>query len=695
MDIKSKKYKYIRLILFILTIVTFVSFLSRVLGLVVSEKSEALFDKNFQSSKYLLDDVYDNYMDLYKLAFDFKSEENIKAGSLLDSDYRYREELEYEYEEYLRDKDYLSTYQEASKEEKEDFFKQRSQEIEKIKNESIKRQLISYANLREKLSKLDKNAIAFYAENGEEVFKNNNSKGLIEDFSKYPLYIKMDDQGVSVVGIEDEFRTKILSNNEKFNMENYKLYLAYSDEKLSDMKETWTKARDSNRENLNYLFINFIILAITTVLSFIYAGKTDEKDIVEMNITDKIYTDITLVLIFIMATLGFLYLVSMPMLISDLLMSDHFYQKPLLLVLAIIASIGFELILSLVRHIKNGSIFTHSLIYKIFNKIVRAFKDIYNTSSLGKKIAIIIIIYSLALFLTAFIFPITITFFIVFLIRKLKDLEEIKMGVEKIRAGDLDYKIKLEKDGELKELADNINQISEGLKNAVNNELKSERHRSELITNVSHDIRTPLTSIITYIDLMRQEENEEKKEEYLQVLEKKSARLKVLIDDLFEASKVTSGNIPVNLEKIDLLSLINQGIGELSDKIEEKDMDFIVESSSEEVFVCADGNLLWRAIENLLSNIFKYGLESSRVYIDIEDGDRVVLSIKNISKYKLNISEDELMERFKRGDESRTSQGSGLGLSITESLIRLQDGDFKIKIDGDLFKAIIQLNKYK
>ncbi|WP_396126307.1 sensor histidine kinase [Anaerobacillus sp. CMMVII] len=249
--------------------------------------------------------------------------------------------------------------------------------------------------------------------------------------------------------------------------------------------------------------------------------------------------------------------------------------------------------------------------------------------------------------------------------------------------------------GELGRLTSNINSITDGLKKAVDSELKSERLKTELITNVSHDIRTPLTSIITYVDLLKNEKDPLKVEKYIEVLDQKSKRLKILTDDLFEAAKASSGSIPVDFEKIDIVSLITQGLGEVNDKIEAMALDFRLNHPKDKVYVIADGKLLWRSIENLLSNIFNYALEGSRVYIDIEDlGSEILLTFKNMSAAELNISSDELMERFKRGDESRTSQGSGLGLSIAKNLVEIQKGKFDIQIDGDLFKAIIFLPKH-
>src|SRR5690625_2627046 len=182
--------------------------------------------------------------------------------------------------------------------------------------------------------------------------------------------------------------------------------------------------------------------------------------------------------------------------------------------------------------------------------------------------------------------------------------------------------------------------------------------KTELITNVSHDIRTPLTSLITYTDLLKTETDPEKIQEYIEILDQKSKRLQVLTDDLFAAAKASSGDIPVDLQEIDIVALINQGIGELSEHIAEKNLSFKFNYPKEHMNIIADGKLLWRSIENILTNIFNYTLEGSRVYIDItQESTETLISFKNISKYELNITEEELMERFKRGDESRTGHG--------------------------------------
>ena len=232
-----------------------------------------------------------------------------------------------------------------------------------------------------------------------------------------------------------------------------------------------------------------------------------------------------------------------------------------------------------------------------------------------------------------------------------------------------------------------------GFSNAIEESLKSERLKTELITNVSHDIKTPLTSIINYVDLLKKEDIQNKKaKEYIEILDNKSQRLKKLTEDLIEASKVSSGNVKLNIENINIKELINQTIGEFKDRFEEKGLKIETQISDENLTIKADNRYVYRIIKNLFSNITKYAQENSRVYIDIERNRnyRVHICIKNISKEKLNINADELMQRFVRGDKSRYTEGSGLGLSIAKSLTQLQNGEFSIKIDGDLFRVDIE-----
>ena len=287
--------------------------------------------------------------------------------------------------------------------------------------------------------------------------------------------------------------------------------------------------------------------------------------------------------------------------------------------------------------------------------------------------------------------------FLIYFVNKLGYLNEIMKGVHRIKEGEINYKIEEKNDIYFSSLANDINNISQGLENSIEQRIKSERMKSELITNVSHDLKTPLTSIINYVELIKKEENiqPEYLKDYVQVLDKKSKRLKISIEDLFEASKASTGNIELELVRLDLKQLLQQSIGELEDKLEEANLSLRVNLTEEDTYVLADGRRLYRVFENLLCNISKYSLKNTRVYIDVtkEDG-KIITTMKNISSYELNFDPDEIMERFKRADESRNTEGSGLGLAIARDLVSLQGGKMSIEIDGDLFKAKVVMNEY-
>ncbi len=274
---------------------------------------------------------------------------------------------------------------------------------------------------------------------------------------------------------------------------------------------------------------------------------------------------------------------------------------------------------------------------------------------------------------------------------------EIVEGIKKIRDGEVEFKLEADKlHGSSKEMADAVNNIGEGIRKAVKTSMKDEQMKTDLITNVSHDIKTPLTSIINYVDLLKRLKIEEEPAKgYIAILDGKAHRLKQLTDDLVEASKISSGNIVLNREKLNLAELVNQSIGEFSERLEECKLQMIFDDHNVSAFVYADSSRMWRVMENLFNNICKYALEGTRVYIDmVKNEDRVEVCVKNISKEQMNIRPDELTERFIRGDSARTTEGSGLGLSIAKSLVQAQGGSFEIFLDGDLFKTVISFPEY-
>lgn len=364
--------------------------------------------------------------------------------------------------------------------------------------------------------------------------------------------------------------------------------------------------------------------------------------------------------------------------------------------------------LNFISNKNNGTkIFKNSIVYKMKEDIRESFKIkstirkvtlVYITTiSIG-----VVFIIGMAMFkYNKLIFLLIMTYigiyaYIVprYIFKKTAMVNKIVKGTEEMVAGNLDYTIDENDKGLLGKLAHNINNMKKGFKKSVESQVKSERLKSELITNVSHDLKTPLTSIINYVDLLKSEDlSKEDMNVYIQILDKKSKRLKVLIEDLFEASKISSGSIELNIEKVDISEILRQALGEFHEKIESSSLNFKVNMENYGIYANLDGKKTWRVFENLIGNILKYSMKNSRVYIDLEtEGNKAMVTMKNISAYEMDFNTEEIFERFKRGDKARKSDGSGLGLAIAKSIVELQGGNMDIVIDGDLFKVIIEFS---
>ena len=366
--------------------------------------------------------------------------------------------------------------------------------------------------------------------------------------------------------------------------------------------------------------------------------------------------------------------------------------------------------LSLVRRIKAGTLWKNSLIRKVLKWIGKCSGKLADfarafSRNTAEKIKVLLVggaflflqfLIIGCVFRGAGVFLLALmavdAAVMIFAIRKADGLDLIMDGLKKISDGELQYKIKTDTlTGKQKVMAEYINNIGGGLDAAVENSLKKERMQTELITNVSHDLKTPLTSIINYVDLMKRENPTDPKiQEYLRILDEKSQRLKVLTEDVVEASKASTGNIKLEMNDIDFVEMVQQVIGEFEEKFQEKNLTMMVHFTDEPSIIYADGQRMWRVLENVFGNVVKYAMEGTRVYAEISNRNKkVTFSLKNISAQPLNISADELTERFIRGDVARNTEGSGLGLSIAKSLTELQGGEFKLYLDGDLFKVMI------
>lgn len=377
---------------------------------------------------------------------------------------------------------------------------------------------------------------------------------------------------------------------------------------------------------------------------------------------------------------------------------------------------GITGLLSLIRRVKAGSLFGRSIIrwtVSLFKKIACAISRQKNLTartielfvlywflmSLGITVAFLAALSDSILFVCIGILLIIALNVRVLqlLIRQAKGEQSIREATSALAEGNLEYRPPVIKRlGTEQEIIDNIDHLSDGLQKVVEKSIYDERMKAELITNVSHDIKTPLTSIINYVGLMKQENIEnEKVLHYIEVLDKKSQRLKQLTEDLVEVSRITSGNIELERVPIDFAELLRQSIGEFEDKFGERELQLVESISEHSQMIFADGRRTFRILENLFQNIYKYAMPKTRVYIDLtNEEERVILAVKNISMAPLNINAEELIERFVRGDQSRTTEGSGLGLSIARDLVGMQDGEFQIYLDGDLFKVVISFPEF-
>jgi signal transduction histidine kinase len=484
-------------------------------------------------------------------------------------------------------------------------------------------------------------------------------------------------------------------------------FVGMTPQRYAALAEQYLRDRDIGASGL-YQFLGGAGLFLLGFGYTLYtAGRQAGSSEVLLGVQDRIYLDVGFLLLAAVAYLGISA-------VGELLWEFEQSQSPTLLVVGAIPIVALALSLLLYgsmlsKRVKRRELLRHTLAFAVLSfgwRLARTgwqntIMPFVRATPIAVRVTLLMIAHGLAVGFAVnlrhaagfFLWLLINAAVMYFIMRKVVALQMITAGTGRIRNGDLAYRIPLDRTPELGALAQNVNNIADGLTAAVDREVKAERMKAELITNVSHDLKTPLTSLITYIDLLKNEGlGSDNAPKYLAILDQKIERLKTLTEDLFEAAKAASGTLSLHLEELDVSSLLTQGMAELQDKLEASGLDFRANLPHGRLCVKADGRLLWRVLENLLSNIIKYALPSSRVYIDVlEQSGSVSITLKNISASPLNITPEELLERFKRGDESRHTEGSGLGLSIANSLTELQGGSFQIAIDGDLFKATVTL----
>ena len=476
-------------------------------------------------------------------------------------------------------------------------------------------------------------------------------------------------------------------------------------------QELFTYAYELRYVSIVVLVVSLILEAFVFVFLLSAAGHHGETGEIRPSFIDKIPFDLYTAL----TVFAGIFLIAA--------MAEVSYSNTAMLVVVLIAALGVIAALisllwcmSLAVRIKLGTTIKSCIIYRVGAWCLRLIKKVFYTFKDGLKaipmfpravliIAAILFVEFLWIAIAGtspgkqlFGWFIERAVLVLATLYALLSMKQLLEAGQRIAKGELDCKVDTSKlRGPFKEHGEDLNSITDGMNRAVGERMKSERFRTELITNVSHDIKTPLTSIINYVDLLEKEQPEnEKMREYLEVLDRQSAKLKKLIDDLLEASKASSGSMSVNLTECELGILLDQMAGEYSEKLSAAGLELILTKPEESVKIMADGRHMWRIFDNLLNNICKYAQRGTRVYLDLTaDALKAVVTFRNISATRLNISGDELTERFVRGDSSRNTEGSGLGLSIAQSLAQLQKGALDITVDGDLFKVVLRFDRIK
>lgn len=544
-----------------------------------------------------------------------------------------------------------------------------------------------------------------YYTNVDMDFSEMSSDDISEHFSKYSKFVNYNPdkmQLVSNTGLNAKNLRDILHPYEYAFHDNSRVYIAVNDRyPFADDLKIAKEKYESEESSFKPATVVFFVLLFVWIMCFgiltVKEGKGGSKKTYK---ADRMFLEIYLLLAVSFSVGAILIANYVLKTITDLNIPTYQFLVIAGVLGFVYNTIFFWLYLCGLRKIREKSFFSNSVVVRVSKVIVDGVVETYENGELVVRIWIpyflflminlILVLLGIGGVIAALFFDIGVG---IFMYNNSKERQKIIDGINNLHEGNFDRKIETTSlHGDNLDLAKSVNGIGSSIKRAVETSMKDEKMKADLITNVSHDIKTPLTSIINYVDLLKREKIEDEKiAGYIAVLDTKSQRLKQLTDDLVEVSKITSGNITMEMQKFNLIALLQQCYGEFLDKFEENNLEFVQQFPQEAVVIEADTRHLYRVMENLYNNVCKYALKDTRVYIGVEtreNGD-VCVSLKNISSQPLGISADELTERFIRGDVSRKTEGSGLGLSIAKNLTNAMGGEFEIVLDGDLFKVVM------
>lgn len=545
-------------------------------------------------------------------------------------------------------------------------------------------EMLYLANNKDKIVKLPQNLkYYYYIRVGETVLTNSPDKNR-EFFDQFNMALFMYENGLWTFGEETDKRNP---HPYYYNIdENSIIYLAFPDEYIDAKQDNWENSRKSMMPFVAMISACFVLALALIIYLAIVTGRKPNDDRLHMWRIDRLYMEIQAIVFGTILAIWFdvgAYLFKYNSGLTHTLGLNQIYSLIFFGIMTIVMVTLMELLfLSMIRKLKAKILWKHSIIYTIYFKIKDFLKSFFD----GRKFEEFPLTKTLFYRQLAFIvvsFILIIFTFLFFMFPPFMIIPPI------IEVGIIYWYVKYNNQ--------TFEEINKGFDESLKEQMKSERTKIELITNVSHDLKTPLTSIISYIDLLSKEEDlSETARDYVNILSEKSYRLKNIVSDLFDLAKSTSGDINLHMEKLDLKKLIEQTLGDMEDDIEKSGLYIRTKLPDEPIYIISDGKRLYRVFQNLIDNALKYSLKGTRIYIDLmETKGKAIATIKNIAGYEMDFTAEEILQRFNRGDKARTSDGSGLGLSIAESFTKVCGGDFRVDIDGDLFKVTTIFNVEK